>query len=135
MTSHLLSFPAIVVAALSLVVSACGGDCEPTEVPVSVARQAQTLVVTFDEAVFSGDAETRDDGLLVSLRADESDLGRWQASAASPARGIVSEARVIDDRTVEIDLNGEVAADTELRIRVDTEGECDGPVGTTTINP
>lgn len=98
---------------------------------MTLTQDGLMLVATFASDVFTDTGE----GLLVTLRSGDEDLGRWQATAESPARGLVSNAVVVDARTVEIELNSAVASDADLRIRPDSAGPCDGPAGSAVVKP
>ncbi|NNF65866.1 MAG: hypothetical protein HKN07_16595 [Acidimicrobiia bacterium] len=125
------SFRSLVVATVvsMFALAACGSSCEPTDVPLQVSQDGQTLVATFAEDVFGGDAGSTGEGLVVTLRTDDEEVGRWNATADEQAQGLVEGATVVDNRTVEIQLNGDVPSGVTLRIRPDSQGPCDGPAG------
>lgn len=135
MNISLRSLVIVAAAVTTFAFSACGSSCEPTDVALQVSQEGQTLVATFAEDVFAGSADSFGDGLVVTLRTDDEEVGRWNATADEQAQGVVDGATVVDSRTVEIQLNGDIPGGVTLRIRPDSGGPCDGPAGSTAVTP
>lgn len=133
MNKFLRSLVIIAATVTTFAFSACGSSCSPADVPMELSQDGPTLVATFAEDVFTGNAESFGDGLVVTLRTEDEEVGRWNATADERAQGIVDGATVVDSRTVEIQLNGDIPSGVTLRIRPDSGGPCDGPAGSTRV--